>query len=188
MVFVFSCFSKSIIKYTDGLYFLSRMKIESVEYRLQSFSLSRVISILSIFQIGIIFLFSYILESIDNSLTEVDFLQNLSLVNIFILSVIIAPIVETFIFQFFLIEFFQFTLNKTKYIKHVSILVAGILFGLTHNYNIYYVLVMIVIGVYFAWVYWFISKWKGISSAFWSVTLIHAISNLIGFIVDELTM
>ncbi|WP_420878613.1 type II CAAX prenyl endopeptidase Rce1 family protein [Roseivirga pacifica] len=102
------------------------------------------------------------------------------------MSVILAPILETIIFQFAIIETIQFTFERLNRVRIVSILVSGLLFGLSHSYNLYYISIMIGIGIYFAWVYTFISDWKSKKTAFWSITFIHGLNNLTGFIVDDL--
>ena len=49
----------------------------------------------------------------DPEITEIPFLEGLSLAEIFTLTVIIAPLIETFIFQYLIIEFL-FRFKKIK--------------------------------------------------------------------------
>ena len=112
---------------------------------------------------------------------DIPFLEQLSLAEIFTLTVIIAPLIETFIFQYLIIEF----LLRFKKIKvNIIIFVSALAFGCTHYYNFIYVLVMCVIGFVFASYYLYL-KIKDIKFPFLYIFSLHALWNFLVFILDD---
>lgn len=78
---------------------------------------------------------------------------------LFILGVLVAPFIETLIFQAAIIEFFLYHLK----IKHtiIPIFFSGVIFGLMHfmnTYNTAYMFYAMVMGFWFAMVYIFTKK------------------------------
>lgn len=157
-----------------------------IELFLKQIGFRKTLLILSLGQLALVLILSMAISLVDDSLTEISFLEDLSLINIFLVSVLIAPIIETAIFQFAVIEVMAFTLDRMKYARLISVLISGLLFGFSHSYNVYYVLIMIVIGIFFGWTYTLITAWKSKKIGFWSVTFIHALNNLTGFVLDDL--
>ena len=117
----------------------------------------------------------------DPEITEIPFLEGLSLAEIFTITVIIAPLVETFIFQYLIIEFL-FRFKKIK--LNIIILVSSLAFGLLHDYNFIYVLVMCVVGFIYASYYLYL-KIKVIKFPFLYICSLHALSNFLVFILDD---
>jgi membrane protease YdiL (CAAX protease family) len=116
------------------------------------------------------------------------FFDEMSLVEKFIAVVIIAPLFETFFFQFLIIES-GFYLAKKLNIPNrelYAIGISSILFGLSHHYNIYYVINFFFAGVFLAVVY-IVSKERKSLNAFFSVFFVHAFTNFSGFVYEYLT-
>lgn len=123
---------------------------------------------------------SFISNSIDPEFINANTISNESLDEIFIYTVLIGPVLETFIFQFLVIEIL--VLFK---VKHTSIIViSGLLFAVAHFYNLAYILAIVFPGLLYAWYYLYLKLHK--KHAFLSVTLLHACSNLFAFIFDDL--
>ena len=102
--------------------------------------------------IGLMFSFDFVLSSVlvslfryftDEDIFTIDYLLGESLLIIFFLTVVFSPIVETLIFQFIVIEVVLYVFNKFKWKNSIliSICISGVAFGLSHSYNIYYIIV-----------------------------------------------
>lgn len=146
-----------------------------------------LISFMILFDLAITFSLSLIFSLLKGEeIFEIDFLIDQSLSTVFFFTVILAPILETFIFQFLTIESIIWIFRKMKipYEMIFSIIISGVAFGSSHAYNIYYVLVAILIGLLYG-VYYFIARYHQKMNAFLTICIIHSISNLIGFIVDD---
>lgn len=92
-----------------------------------------------------------------------------------ILATIIAPLVETFIFQFLVIEIMR------KYVKPVFPIIAlsAILFALSHLTSYAYAAANLLNGIIFAFTY-VIARKKGFNSYLCTAT-VHSLRNLIVF-------
>ena len=139
--------------------------------------------------IDLIFLFIISLSVtliIGEEAFEVDFLIGQSLVDIFFITVIFAPIIETLIFQFLIIESILFLFKKLELSNSLfaSVIISGVFFGISHSYNIYYVLVTILLGLLLG-IFYLIAKKHTSMNAFLTVCIVHSCSNLVGFIVDD---
>ncbi|MCB2361671.1 type II CAAX prenyl endopeptidase Rce1 family protein [Clostridium estertheticum] len=102
-------------------------------------------------------------------------ISNSSLIEAFIVAVIIAPLIETLIFQYAIIKYLR-KLNILKNRNLIIILISAILFGLAHTYNLQYVIHTFFIGILLA--YSFVVYEKKESSPFWTVCAIHSLRNL----------
>jgi membrane protease YdiL (CAAX protease family) len=103
---------------------------------------------------------------------------------IFILVVILGPLVETFIFQFGVIELFAL-INKSRFIKVIALFVSSFLFGLSHSSSLEYIIKGTISGFLFSSCYLLAKERKDISP-FVLVFIVHASSNLFVFIINEL--
>ncbi|WP_394353722.1 CPBP family intramembrane glutamic endopeptidase [Echinicola salinicaeni] len=140
-----------------------------------------VLNILFCFLISI--LFSEIGES---DVAKINYLEEESLTNIFLFTVIIAPFLETFLFQFLIIETVLFIFNKFR-ISHsiyFAIAISSLAFGLSHSYNLYYVLFTLLAGVLYASFY-LLAKKRHDLNGYLTVVLIHACTNFFGFILMD---
>lgn len=95
----------------------------------------------------------------------------------FLIIVIIAPIVETAIFN----------LLPNKLLKHfrlnnnlLLIIIPSIVFSLFHLYNTIYFLMALIGGLITNW--YFLNSHKRAEIAFWLVALLHATYNLYGYL------
>ncbi|RYY23368.1 MAG: CPBP family intramembrane metalloprotease [Chitinophagaceae bacterium] len=97
----------------------------------------------------------------------------------FVAAVIVAPILETYIFQKGIINFALLNFKTTKL---VAILLSATGFGLIHTYSISYVVVTFFIGILYGIFYLCFVEKK--VDAFWYLTGIHALYNLYAFVLN----
>lgn len=95
----------------------------------------------------------------------------------FFLAVIFAPIVETAIFQKFMIEKL---LRGKKERYFLSFFISSICFGISHYYSLAYILKAFISGMLYSTLYITIHNKKG--KPFISVCFAHSIFNFIGFL------
>lgn len=111
--------------------------------------------------------------------TEGPFKNTSSISYKFIVAIILAPIMETFVFQYLV---FVSLKNKIKPI--FIIIISALLFGLSHYYDFFYILNTIYIGLILALAYY---NWNGKRiNKFWMVVSIHSLHNLITLVVTNL--
>jgi len=96
----------------------------------------------------------------------------------FIMAVLLAPLIETAIFQFIAVEILYEKLNK-----YVIVLISALLFASTHLYNFVYFIFAFVLGLLFVYIY-FIGREK--NRGFLLVFSIHFIYNLLVFILHNI--
>lgn len=131
-----------------------------------------------------------ILFSILFSLLEVDVMVNtqfdeLSPAALLFGAVFFAPIIETFIFQFGVIEIGIKILERIRDLSihwFVPGIVSALLFGLAHQYNLNYVLVTFLMGLLLAGIYYYTRQRFGASMAFVMCSAVHGLNNLVAFI------
>lgn len=125
---------------------------------------------------------------IELVITEIDisipFLEGAPLGKIFFYSVAIAPLIETLIFQYMILDFLPWRLPGKNIHKWIAIIISGVLFGLSHYYNLEYIIYGTVMGLLLAVTY-VIAKFKNIP-AFFTIWFIHTVTNLIAFVEDFL--
>jgi len=120
---------------------------------------------------------SIIATRIDPSFTS-NPIDNENIIYIFAMLVIIAPVLETFIFQLAIIEIgLEFKLRR-----RLLVLISSILFALSHHYNWVYVGIMFFIGFIFAYSYMIVRNKYDMTKATLFVISLHAMSNLIAFL------
>jgi membrane protease YdiL (CAAX protease family) len=107
----------------------------------------------------------------------IDYFKDKSFLFIFIVAVLIGPLFETIIFQFGIIEI-VLLIEKSLIFEFIAILLSSTLFGLSHNYNTYYMVFAIIMGVIFGIIY-VIAKRRKDTSPFFIVYIVHFFSNLI---------
>lgn len=131
------------------------------------------------------FVGSYIIGYIVGEDTlDINFFKNKNLLYIFVITVIIGPLVETLIFQLGIIEIVLYY-RSTKFSGYLALSISSFLFGLTHNYNIYYIIFGTFIGFILAASYLIAKKRKDMSP-FLLVCFAHAIINLIAFFHNDI--
>ncbi|WP_209332976.1 CPBP family glutamic-type intramembrane protease [Lunatimonas salinarum] len=125
-----------------------------------------------------------VINIIDDKAFDADFLEETSQGAIFISYVVLGPIIETFIYQFLIIEAILLMKNKINIPNIVPISVSALAFGISHNYNVLYIISMILIGILYA-TYYLIAKYNTNMKAYLSVLLVHSFANLIGFVIEN---
>lgn len=136
----------------------------------------------------LVFAFSILglLESLFSSFLNTFFQLNSSGLNfeskteLFIVVVVVAPLIETFIFQF-LIFYLMSLLTKNKI---AILLTSALLFGLSHSYSLLYILSGCMGGLLLGYAYLIFQVRKKYS--FWTVSVIHSLNNLYLFLIDYL--
>ncbi len=98
----------------------------------------------------------------------------------FILVVIIAPIIETYLFQHLLIKIIELKLNK----RNLILPICSIVFGLLHLYNLVYFFKACISGFLYSFLYLSIREKK--SNPIYYVFLCHSVYNLTGFLANHL--
>jgi len=102
-------------------------------------------------------------------------LENMSFPFKLILLILIAPLFETLVFQFAIIEI----VKKISKNSIIAILMSALVFASTHFYDFYYVVSALIVGLLLAIFY---LTYKNRTFAFFSVFFVHSINNLIVFI------
>ena len=102
----------------------------------------------------------------------------------FFVEVIAGPLLETFLFQFLVIELFFYLKKRGFNINDLVIVwTSSLLFSVTHYYNFVYILIIIFPGLLYASYYLFLKKEKQ-NLVFIRVFGVHSISNCVAFLVD----
>ncbi len=91
--------------------------------------------------------------------------------------VVVAPLVETFIFQ---LSIFYLMSLLTKN-KMIALLVSALLFGLSHSYSLLYIFSGLMGGLLLGYAYIIFQVRK--KYPFWSVSVIHSLNNLYLFLI-----
>lgn len=101
---------------------------------------------------------------------------------LFFVGVVVAPLFETYIFQFMLIELIMLALYGTNKIKiyGTALFISALFFALIHNYNLYYFIVSFTIGLILAFCYLHsrVFYHKSVWIAFFATAFIHSFYNL----------
>ena len=95
----------------------------------------------------------YFLNNYFNSVGSTScnsFLGEAGLEEQIIVAVIIAPVLETIIFHFLLLELLLFLFKRSSYKCHFVILISAIIFSLTHRLEIQYLLSAFIGGMIFS--------------------------------------
>ncbi|WP_160692258.1 CPBP family intramembrane glutamic endopeptidase [Clostridium sp. C2-6-12] len=139
-----------------------------------------VIVLLTYLTFMIFFPLIYLYEEYIGQMGGPENLNAASVESQIIIGSIIGPLIETFIFQYGIIEI----LSSTKIFKEKNIIIAvisSLLFGISHSYSYIYMVYAFIIGLLLAYSY-FVYRKKGFS-AFWIVFIIHGIRNTISTIL-----
>lgn len=123
-------------------------------------------------------------NSLDKGILTSPFFENESLIYIFTIVVILAPLIETFIFQFFIIEILLH-LNKSKINKIIIITTSSLLFGLSHYFNVHYFIFGVIFGILLSSCY-LLAKIRKDINPFLLTLLVHASYNGFVFFINEI--
>lgn len=129
---------------------------------------------------------SFLGSKILNLQSQISFSLNFKEEYIFNLLIVIlfAPLFETFIYQFSIIELAH-TYIKKYYTNYIAIFISATLFAFSHLYNIHYFIYSFLIGVNFALIYIVAKKRKDVNPVLLLFS-VHSITNSIGFTINEL--
>jgi hypothetical protein len=136
-----------------------------------------------IFIIDLVFhlLVSYIVTIHNPEILNV-FDKKMSLTEIFILSVIIGPLMETFLFQYLIIEILSF-FRRIK--VNTIVIISSLAFSLIHYYNFIYISVTFLSGVIYASYYLYLKTEKQ-KFPFLYIFSLHSLYNFSVFILDDI--
>ncbi len=98
------------------------------------------------------------------------------------LTIIGIPWIETVLFQSLIIGGICAFVKRPRYNFYLSIGLSAVLFGLSHSFNIYYMIWTTSVGIIIGFAY-YIARYKT-NWPFLPVFIIHALWNSIGFIGD----
>ncbi len=121
------------------------------------------------------------LASIDSVSPKKKLIES-GVITAFITVIIIAPIIETILFQYLPITIISFFLKENKYIKPITIIISAISFSVVHIYNYTYFIMAFIGGLIFA--YLFILSKQRKENPVVNLLVIHTLLNLIPFTRD----
>ena len=99
----------------------------------------------------------------------------------FFIVVLMAPIIETILFQHLVLKISMNHISKNKWI---AIFVSAFLFGISHNYSIPYICKAFITGILYAGLY-FLSVLKK-KNPIIVVSITHAAYNFIGVVINHM--
>ncbi|NMA57468.1 MULTISPECIES: CPBP family intramembrane glutamic endopeptidase [Clostridium] len=103
-------------------------------------------------------------------------INQLSFIGKILIASILAPLLETLVFQYGVIEVLDF-INFSKYRQAILIVISSIAFGMSHCYSVIYMVYGFLIGLVLAYSYMLYKKKD--FSAFGVVFWIHCLRNTI---------
>ncbi|CAH2462987.1 MULTISPECIES: CPBP family intramembrane glutamic endopeptidase [Bacillus cereus group] len=118
-------------------------------------------------------------------------IEDVSLIRQVISGCVVAPLIETALYQMFLFWILKDIPFVRKYDNIPTIFLSAIIFGTIHSYGISYKVYTGLMGVILGYSYWIYQKKKEKTpktlSACWVVFLIHALHNFFTFILKNFT-
>lgn len=127
----------------------------------------------------------YIVEKIGGNIDNENPVDNFPLPLLLFVSVFLAPILETFLYQYLPYKLFKYLgINMDKKIGVISLIsISSSLFGLSHPFSILYVVYTFIIGIVLMCVFYISYHYRSNrDNAFVLVVLIHSIINLLAFL------
>lgn len=149
--------------------------INSKKYILvKYFSIFYLISVLNVVTFNLISNYFKINSGFNN--------ESQTVLEIFFTVVILAPLIETFLFNYTTQKFIEFfTSHKIK-----VILFSSIVFSIVHCYSFIYMVYSFFAGLILNLFYHYCKSNFNVTNAFWLTFLLHLAHNLTGFIILEL--
>lgn len=154
-------------------------RLRALDSKLRSLRTSVFIVVMTLLSVAIVLPFLPILYSLEaiTGPTAGPSISDKPLIYQFVGGVLLAPVIETLIFQAAPI----LLLKKYSSLKPGAIiLVSSLFFAVAHHYSISYVLFAFLVGVFLAYSY--VLYLKKEASAFWVVTAIHSLRNLFAMV------
>ena len=100
----------------------------------------------------------------------------------FFLVVFIAPIIETILFQYLIINQVFISSNGNNK-KLIAVLVSSFCFGIIHFFSFYYFLITFIGGLFLAYFFCYFAERVNTLSAIFYISLVHSLSNLYAFLI-----
>jgi uncharacterized membrane protein (DUF373 family) len=101
----------------------------------------------------------------------------------FLLIVIVAPLLETFLVQSWIIkQVLKYSNNN----RLMAVIISATIFGLAHYYSVPYILKAFIAGILYGLLFVTISC-KG-KNPFWYIALTHSAYNCIGFVLNAISV
>lgn len=122
-----------------------------------------------------------------NKVNYFENLQHIEKVGLFFMSIGLAPILETFIFQFSVIKITRVFIKKAKWGLYISVPISALLFGLSHCYSIVYMFATFLTGLIYALAF-YIAQYRRDFSAFIIVAAFHSLWNIFASIMNEVIL
>lgn len=161
--------------------------IASLRVKLLEISNWELVLTMCIIKVSVSFGLQYISQSYFE---EEDFintsLEGLEIGEIFLLTVIIGPLIETFLFQFLIIELVLLSFRKIKIRggEFLAVLLSSILFATTHPFSFIYLFSAFISGIIYG-IFYLIAKNRMGLNGFLVVFIVHSFYNLIVFFMNE---
>ncbi|MEH6306194.1 CPBP family intramembrane glutamic endopeptidase [Olivibacter sp. CPCC 100613] len=156
------------------------------EYGIRKYFLQKSIPVLfgMFFLIDSIYVFStsFVVSIFDESLLETPF-DKLPPFKVFVTTVIMAPLLETLVFQVLVIEVLRRFSVSMKY----AIFISGLVFGSVHQYNVAYMIAIFFSGLLYAYAYVIVRYRLSIFRSALFLISLHALGNLMTFFVNHLS-
>lgn len=131
-------------------------------------------------------LFAYAIRIFGTKLETNEVVEGLSGNKLVLMVLLIAPLVETIIYVLVLGEICLFVFKKTKFNEILTIFISAALFSWSHNFGWLYVVNTFILGGIFMISYLTIKKSNRVTVAFLSTVLIHALTNSVAFLHNEI--
>ncbi|MGX5598753.1 CPBP family intramembrane glutamic endopeptidase [Bacillus cereus] len=116
-------------------------------------------------------------------------IEDTTLIRQVISGCVVAPLIETALYQMFLFWILKDIPFVRKYDNIPTIFLSAIIFGTIHSYGLSYIVYSTLMGVILGYSYWIYQKKKEQTSkapsAYWVVFLIHALHNLFTFLLKN---
>lgn len=113
--------------------------------------------------------------------------RNCTIIDMIVVSLVIAPIIETLIFQYLILKlpFRFFRLKKTKLNVITLCAISSLIFGSQHYYNIGYMIFATILGFYLSFTFTYVEfKSENRISGYKLVVSIHFFINLTAFLLN----
>lgn len=117
-----------------------------------------------------------------NPIQQLEYFQDTTPMTLFVKTVLLVPFIETLVYQALLISIIN-ALAERQWIKYVSTGLSAIVFGLSHGYDIIYILSSTYAGLFLAIIFNYSGSLIRNRHPFLTVWYIHALHNLIVFLV-----
>ncbi len=157
--------------------------------------MQKIFENMSIFKLIIVLiLFSFLMNFLISQIVIFSFQKNAfeyNFVNIenpfisYFIRIIIAPIIETFVFQFLIIELLIVLIKKINDdLVFLPVIFSALFFALNHSANFYYFFVSLIMGILWALIYLF-GRYRKNITGYLLAAIVHIGTNMLSVIYNE---